>query len=64
MANLPSFLKEDFGIEAQAQAAKLVDIAVIGSRGCGKTSFVQNAVRAFFPRSYNEAFLRSEEKSQ
>ena len=51
MANLPAFLKEDFGIESQA--SKLIDIAVIGSRGCGKTSFVQNAVRSFFPNHYN-----------
>ena len=60
MANLPAFLKEDFGLGSQKP--KLIDIAVIGSRGCGKTSFVQNATRSFFPTQYNEAFLRPDEK--
>ena len=62
MANLPTFLKEDFGIEAQA--SKLIDIAVIGSRGCGKSSFVQSAVSSFFPNKYDEAFLQPEEKGE
>ena len=60
MANLPTFLKEDFGIDAHP--SKLIDIAVIGSRGCGKTAFVQNAARSFFPTLHNEALLQPGEK--
>ena len=62
MANLPTFLKEDFGIDSHA--SKLIDIAVIGSRGCGKSAFVHDAARSFFPTEYSEAFLQPGEKSE